>query len=49
MPPSRSDGFPTRDEVIDYLTRYEQRYAFPIERSCHVETVEREANGSVSS
>lgn len=42
MPPSRSDGFPTKDEVIDYLTRYEQRYAFPIERSCHVETVERD-------
>ena len=42
MPPSRSDGFPSRDEVIDYLTRYEQRYAFPIERSCHVETVERD-------
>ena len=37
-----SDGFPSRDEVIDYLTRYEQRYAFPIERSCHVEAVERD-------
>lgn len=41
MPPSRSDGFPTRDEVIDYLTRYEERYQFPIERPCLVETVER--------
>lgn len=42
MPPSRSEGYPTEDEVIDYLTRYEQRYAFPIERSCRIETVERD-------
>lgn len=40
MPPSQTAGFPTRDEVIDYLTRYEQRYQFPIERSCSVEAVE---------
>lgn len=33
MPPSREpDGYPSRDEVIDYLERYEQRYGFPIER-----------------
>jgi len=41
MPPSQKDGFPTRDEVIDYLTRYERRYEFPIERPCQVEAVER--------
>jgi len=40
MPPSQTAGFPTRDEVIDYLTRYEQRYQFSIERSCSVKTVE---------
>ena len=32
--PSRGagDGYPTRDEVIDYLARYEARYGFPVER-----------------
>jgi len=42
MPPSRTEGFPTRDEVIDYLARYEQRYGFPIERPCEVEAVEHD-------
>jgi len=28
--------------VIDYLTRYERRYEFPIERPCEVEAVERD-------
>ncbi len=42
MPPSQTKGFPTRDEVIDYLTRYERRYEFPIERPCEVEAVERD-------
>jgi putative flavoprotein involved in K+ transport len=40
MPPSRAEGFPTRDEVIDNLSRYEQRYALPIERPRTVEAVE---------
>lgn len=44
MPPSRTDGFPTRDEVIDYLTRYEQRYQFPTKRPCVVEAVERDGD-----
>lgn len=35
-------GYPTRDEVIDYLTRYEARYALPVQRPVHVETVLRE-------
>ncbi|MFC4624423.1 hypothetical protein ACFO1V_04170 [Daeguia caeni] len=28
--------------MIDYLTRYERRYGFPIERPCEVEAVERD-------
>jgi putative flavoprotein involved in K+ transport len=32
MPPAARDDYPTRDEVIDYLTRYEARYGFPVER-----------------
>jgi putative flavoprotein involved in K+ transport len=41
MPPSKSD-FPTRNEVIDYLCRYEQRYAFPIARPIKVTDVVKE-------
>jgi len=42
MPPSASAGYPTRDEVIDYLTRYEARYGFPVERPAKVEAVTRD-------
>lgn len=38
MPESKSP-FPSREEVIDYLTRYEQRYEFPVERPVLVEEV----------
>jgi putative flavoprotein involved in K+ transport len=44
MPPSRAEGFPTRDEVIDYLTRYEERYGLPIERPSKVEAVARDGD-----
>ncbi|MHC5230711.1 ArsO family NAD(P)H-dependent flavin-containing monooxygenase [Brucella tritici] len=45
MPPSReSDGYPTRDEVISYLQRYEERYKFPVERPHKVESVTRESD-----
>ncbi|MFT0861975.1 ArsO family NAD(P)H-dependent flavin-containing monooxygenase [Ancylobacter sp. G4_0304] len=40
MPVGDTGAFPTRDEVIAYLTRYEQRYGFAIERPCIVEAVE---------
>jgi cation diffusion facilitator CzcD-associated flavoprotein CzcO len=40
MPPAARDGYPTRDEVIDYLTRYEARYGFPVERPKAVASVE---------
>lgn len=43
MPPSEST-YPTRAEVIDYLTRYEQRYQFPVRRPVHVESVERDGD-----
>jgi cation diffusion facilitator CzcD-associated flavoprotein CzcO len=42
MPSSQTKGFPTRDEVVDYLSRYERRYGFPIERPCEVRAVERD-------
>lgn len=38
--PTARDGYPTRDEVIDYLTRYEARYGFPVERPKAVDAVE---------
>ena len=41
MPPSQTKGFPTRNEVIDYLIRYERRYGFAIERPCEVDAVQR--------
>lgn len=45
MPPSQEpDGYPSRNEVISYLTRYEERYNFPIERPCKVEAVTREGD-----
>ena len=46
MPPT-AQGFPTRDEVIDYLERYEQRYALPIRRSTLVDGVERTPDGLI--
>lgn len=45
MPPSGSDGFPSRDAVVDYLRRYEQRYEFPIRRPAVVTAVEPDAAG----
>lgn len=41
MPPPAHKGYPTRDDVIDYLTLYEQRYQLPIRRPVRVEAVER--------
>ncbi|MFH5924425.1 ArsO family NAD(P)H-dependent flavin-containing monooxygenase [Roseomonas xinghualingensis] len=39
MPPSE-DGYPNRDHVVDYLSRYEQRYGLPIRRPVRVRAVE---------
>src|SRR5918999_190541 len=44
MPPA-ADGYPTRDEAIAYLTRYEQRYKLPVRRPVHVDAVPRSARG----
>lgn len=38
--PDVSEGTPGRDDVVDYLTRYERRYDFPIIRSTRVTRVE---------
>ncbi len=41
MPIPVHKGYPTRDDVLDYLARYESRYSLPIERPVQVEAVER--------
>lgn len=38
MPPG-ADDYPSRDAVIDYLTRYEQRYTLPVQRPVQVQGV----------
>lgn len=40
MPPVHH-GYPSRDHVIEYLTQYESRYGFTIERPVHVTSVEQ--------
>lgn len=40
MPPVH-DGIPARDQVIDYLARYERRYQIPVVRPVWVHAVER--------
>ncbi|MDO6388810.1 ArsO family NAD(P)H-dependent flavin-containing monooxygenase [Pontibacter sp. BT731] len=37
--PESQETYPSRVEVIDYLTRYEQRYNFPVERPVQVQEV----------
>jgi putative flavoprotein involved in K+ transport len=41
MPIPAHKGYPTRDDLLDYLARYESRYSLPIERPVQVEAVER--------
>ncbi|KAE9642590.1 pyridine nucleotide-disulfide oxidoreductase [Pseudomonas sp. PB103] len=43
--PAVSEQTPHRDDVIDYLTLYERRYAFPIIRSTKVTRVEKIEEG----
>ncbi len=47
MPPAEGDRYPSRDEVIGYLHRYEERYGFPIERPVHVTAVGRDGDAFV--
>lgn len=42
--PAGQPGFPTRDQVIDYLARYEVRYQIPVLRPVWVTSVERSAD-----
>ncbi len=41
MRPLSHSGYPTRDDVVDYLTRYEVRYSVPVQRPVRVQTVTR--------
>jgi thioredoxin reductase len=43
--PATEALYPTRDETIEYLRRYEERYELPVERPVHVEKVERGEDG----
>lgn len=40
MPPTSHSGYPTRDDVLDYLSRYEERYQLPIHRPVRVSAVQ---------
>lgn len=40
--PRSANEYPTRAEIIAYLTEYERRYALPVMRPVHVERVERD-------
>ena len=42
MPASQSGVYPSRDEVLDYFRRYEERYQFPVDRPVRVQHVTRE-------
>lgn len=42
MMPTTADTYPTRDEVIAYLSAYEQRYQFPVLRPVQVDHLEQQ-------
>nr|WP_313471701.1 NAD(P)-binding domain-containing protein [Lysinibacillus sp.] len=41
MMPKTEQTYPTRNEVIQYLSAYEQRYQFPVIRPIHVDHIEK--------
>lgn len=43
--PASQEAYPSRNEVIDYMTRYEDRYQIPVRRSVHVESVSHAQDG----
>jgi len=45
MPPPAHEGYPTRDDVLDYLARYEERYQLPIRRPVIVQSLRRADEG----
>lgn len=44
--PGSDREYPHRDEVLDYLARYEERYELPVERPVRVTGVRRETPGA---
>jgi putative flavoprotein involved in K+ transport len=44
--PGSDREYPHRDEVLDYLARYEERYELPVERPVRVTGVRRESPGA---
>lgn len=46
-PMPATPGYPTRDHVVDYLTRYEARYGFAVHRPVQVQAVQRQDGGFV--
>ncbi|RRB15657.1 NAD(P)/FAD-dependent oxidoreductase [Larkinella knui] len=42
--PRTKEIYPTRLDVIDYLTQYEKRYDFPVQRPVQVQSVERDGS-----
>jgi len=45
MPPPAHECYPTRDDVLDYLARYEERYQLPIRRPVIVQSLRRADEG----
>lgn len=45
MPPKPGVDYPTRDDVIEYLSAYEERYQFPVERPVQVLAVRTVEDG----
>jgi cation diffusion facilitator CzcD-associated flavoprotein CzcO len=41
--PKSENAFPTKEEVIDYICNYEQRYKLPVERPVEVTDVQKES------
>ena len=41
--PQATEGYPTRDDVLEYLAAYERRYGFPVRRPVRVDAVSRDA------
>ncbi|WP_157601767.1 FAD-dependent oxidoreductase, partial [Saccharomonospora halophila] len=45
MPRQDGEAYPTADHVVDYLTRYERRYALPVHRPVRVRSVRDAGDG----
>lgn len=45
MMPKSEGQFPSRDEVIEYLSEYEKRYEIPVKRGVTVQSVEKNDKG----